>query len=77
MMCDNSSAVTITNSEKDFKSQRHCKRRLMYMRQAGREGEAKPVFLAGKSNMSDIGTKNLDVPGLHPALNTVTVEVSE
>ena len=33
MYCDSASAVTIVNSEKDIRSLRHCKRRLLFMRQ--------------------------------------------
>ena len=33
MVCDSTSAIAIMNSDKDIKSLRHCKRRLLFMRQ--------------------------------------------
>ena len=75
MLCDNKSAVTIVNSDKDFKSQRHCKRRLMYMRQVRKEKEMLSAFLKNDYMFADIGTKNLDVPNMQPITNTIMVEV--
>ena len=37
--CDSASAITIVNSDKDIRSLRHWKRRLLFMRQLCREGE--------------------------------------
>lgn len=75
MLCDNNSAVTVVNSDKDYKSQRHCKRRLMYMRQVRKENEMLAVFLKNENMFADIGTKNLDVPSMQPITNTIMVEV--
>ena len=38
MYCDNASAVTVVNSDKDIQSLHHCKRRLLYMCRLRLEG---------------------------------------
>ena len=59
MLCDSERAVTITNSDKDIKSLRHCKRRLLYMRQQGIEGEQRYQYITNDYMLADGGTKNL------------------
>ena len=75
MLCDNKSAVTIVNTDKDYKSQRHTKRRTLFMRQCRKEKEFKYEFAPNEIMWADIGTKNLDVPTIQPLLNILTVEV--
>ena len=75
MLCDNNSAVIMINTEKDTKSQRHTKRRLMFSRQQRREGELRTEFLSNSFMLADIGTKNLDVPAIQPIINNILVEV--
>lgn len=75
MLCDNKSAVTIVNTDKDYKSQRHAKRRTFYMRQCLKEKEIKYEFASNEIMWADIGTKNLDVPTIQPLVNVLTVEV--
>ena len=61
MLCDSESAVTITNSDKDIKSLRHCKHRLLYMRQLRIEGEQRYQHIINDYMLADSGTKNLDI----------------
>jgi len=61
MLCDSQSAVTIANSDKDIKSLRHCKRRLLYMRQPRIEEEQRFQHISNEYMLADGGTKNLDV----------------
>ena len=61
MLCDSQSAVIIANSDKDIKSLRHCKRRLLYMRQLRIEEEQRFQHISNEYMLADGGTKNLDV----------------
>ena len=74
-LCDSSSAVTIINSEKDVKSLRHCKRRLMYSRQVTKEKEQCTVFISNEYMMADIGTKNLDAEPIQRISKFIMSEV--
>ena len=60
MLCDSKSAVTIANSDKDIKSLRHCKRRLLFMRQLRIEEEQRYQHISNTYMLADGGTKNLD-----------------
>ena len=73
MLCDNNSAVIMINTEKDTKSQRQTKRRLMFSRQQRREGELRTEFLSNSFILEYIGTKNLDVPAIQPIINNILV----
>ena len=60
MFCDSASAIAIVNSDKDIKSLRHCKRRLLFMRQLRIEGEQCFKHIRKEFMLADGGTKNLD-----------------
>ena len=77
LLCDNNSAVILSNLEKDTKNLRHSKRRLMFMRQVRREGEMQFKFLSNKFMCADVGTKNLDVPSFQPQVSLFLVDVQD
>ena len=77
MLCDNKSAVTMINTEKDTKAQRHTKRRLMFSRQQRREKEIETKFLSNEFMLADMGTKNLDLPSFQPIRNSVMADVPD
>ena len=60
MYYDSASAVTIVNLEKDICSLRHCKRRLLFMRQLQQDGEQVYKHLRKEYMVAHGGTKNLD-----------------
>ena len=75
MLYDNNSAVIMITTEKNTNSQRHTKCRLIFSRQQRRERELKTKFLSNSFMLADIGTKNLDVPAIHPIINSILVQV--
>ena len=77
MFCDNTGAVTLENSEKDSKAQRHMKRRLFYMRQIRRELELSYDFIDSKYMSANCGTKNQDVGTLNICRNMFLIDVPE
>ena len=77
MLCDNSSAVTIANTDKDVKSMRHCKRRLFYMRQLRKEKELMYQYLDNQFMVADIGTKNLDTTTLQPLIKVIMHSIDD
>ena len=50
----------IVNLDKDIKNLRHCKRRLLFMRQLRVEGEQQFKHIRKEYMLADGGTKNLD-----------------
>ena len=65
------------NSDKDSKALCHTKRRMFYIRQVRKEGEMSWEFVDGKYNLSDIGTKNNEVPIFELLAENILVEVPE
>ena len=60
MFCDSASAIAIVNLDKDTKSKRHCKRRLLVMQQSSVEGEQQFKHIRKEYMLADGRTKNLD-----------------
>ena len=76
MLSDSQSAVTITNSDRDVKSLRHCKRRLMYMRQLRKEKELRFEHVSNEYMLADGGTKNLDAVAVKRLNNILMTKVT-
>ena len=77
MYCDSASAITIVNSDKDIKSLRHCKRRLLFMRQLRIEGEQQFKHIRKEYMLADGGTKNLDADSVQKLNDMLLTEVNE
>ena len=76
MYCDSASAITIVNLDKDIKSLRHCKRRLLFMRQLRIEGEQQFKHIRKEDMLADGGTKNLDADSVQKLNDMLLTEVN-
>ena len=76
-LCDNSSSVTIANTDKDVKSIRHCTQRLLYIRQLRREKKLLYSYINNQCMVADIGTKNLYSSSLQPLIKMIMCKINE